>query len=139
MKKYFIGIDVSKEKLDICLNANNQFVSEIVVNNNTKAIKEVLKSLLEENLMEVPSILVCAEYTGQYTYPLSCICEELSIDLWLENPAQLKYRSGIQRGKNDKMDARKIAVYAKRYLDDMRLFSLPEKQISTLKQLIRVC
>ena len=136
MKKYFIGIDVSKEKLDICLNANNQFVSEIVVNNNTKAIKEVLKSLLEENLMEVPSILVCAEYTGQYTYPLSCICEELSIDLWLENPAQLKYRSGIQRGKNDKMDARKIAVYAKRYLDDMRLFSLPEKQISTLKQLI---
>lgn len=136
MKKYFIGIDVSKEKLDICLSINDQFVSEIVVANDTLAIKDVFKSLLKENEMEVSYILVCAEYTGQYTYPLSCICEELSIDLWLENPAQLKYRSGIQRGKNDKMDARKIAVYAKRYLDDMRLFSLPAKQISTLKQLI---
>ena len=136
MKNYFIGIDVSKEKLDICLHMNNQFTSEIVINNNTQAIRDLLKSLSKEHEIEVSQILVCAEYTGQYTYPLSCACEELCMDLWLENPAQLKYRSGIHRGKNDKMDARKIAVYAKRYLDDMRLFSLPEKQISTLKQLI---
>ena len=136
MKKYFIGIDVSKEKLDICLIQNDQIIAEAIVTNDTVAIKYKLDILLTENYLDKQDVLICAEYTGQYTYPLSCICEELKIDLWLENPTQLKYRSGIQRGKNDKMDARKIATYAKRYQDDVRLFSLPEKQISTLKQLI---
>lgn len=136
MKKYFIGIDVSKEKLDICLIQNDQIIDEAIVTNDTIAIKYKLDILLTEHYLDKQDVLICAEYTGQYTYPLSCICEELKIDLWLENPAQLKYRSGIQRGKNDKMDARKIATYAKRYQDDVRLFSLPKKQISTLKQLI---
>ena len=81
-------------------------------------------------------MLLCAEYTGQYTYPLCCVCEELGIDLWLENPAQIKYRSGVQRGKNDKLDARKIADYALRYQDKMQLYILPEKAIATLKQLL---
>ena len=80
--------------------------------------------------------MICAEYTGQYTYPLCCACEELGVDLWLENPAQIKHSSGIQRGKNDKLDARKIAAYAVRFQDKVRLFSLPEKNIASLRQLI---
>lgn len=54
----------------------------------------------------------------------------------MENPAQIKYRSGVQRGKNDKLDARKIVDYAIRYQDKARLFTLPEKNIATLKQLL---
>lgn len=67
MKNYFIGIDVSKEKLDICLHMNNEFASEIVINNNTQSIRDLLKSLSKEHEIEVSQILVCAEYTGQYT------------------------------------------------------------------------
>lgn len=54
----------------------------------------------------------------------------------VENPTQIKYRSGVQRGKNDKLDARKIASYAERFQDEAKLFSMPEKRINTLKQLI---
>jgi len=136
MKKFFIGIDVSKEKLDNCLTQRGEMLFESILENNSQVIKNSLKAVLKEHGIDKAELLICAEYTGQYTYPLSCVCEELGIDLWLENPTQIKYRSGVQRGKNDKMDARKIATYAMRYEDEARLFSLPEKQITSLKQLI---
>ena len=136
MKKRVIGIDVSKEKLDLCLKSEEKVLCELNLENNPREIKRTLKGLLKDFHLTVEELLLCAEYTGQYTYPLSCECEELGIALWLENPAEIKYRSGVQRGKNDKMDARKIADYALRYQDKARLFTLPEKAISTLKQLL---
>ena len=134
MKKFFIGVDVSKEKLDMCLLQEGNFLQESIVANHSKVIKSSLNELTKGN--DAIEFLVCAEYTGKYVYPLCCACSELSIDLWLENPAQIKHRSGIQRGKNDKLDARKIAAYAARFVDKTRLFLMPEKSIGTLKQLI---
>ncbi|MCY1722635.1 transposase [Prolixibacteraceae bacterium Z1-6] len=58
------------------------------------------------------------------------------MDLWIENPVQIKFRSGMQRGKSDKLDARKIAIYAQRFEDQARLFSMPEEAIQGLKQLV---
>ena len=136
MKKFFIGIDVSKEKLDICLTHLGQTISECIIKNNSQAIKGLLKELTKEHTIDSAELLICAEYTGQYTYLLSCVCSELNMDLWLENPTQIKYRSGVQRSKNDKLDAQKIATYAMRYVDEVRLFTLPQKEINTLKQLI---
>ncbi|MDR1223403.1 MAG: IS110 family transposase, partial [Tannerella sp.] len=37
-------------------------------------------------------------------------------------------------GKNDRLDARKTAAYAIRFQDKVCLFSLPEKNLATLKQ-----
>ena len=48
-----------------------------------------------------------------------------------------KYWSRLKRGKNDKLDARKIAMYAIRFQDEAKLFYMPEKTIATLKQLIK--
>ena len=136
MKKNVIGIDVSKEKLDFCLQQGEKILQEFVVENTTVSIKRSLKGILKEYQLEVLDLLLCAEYTGQYTYPLACVCEELGIDLWLENPAQIKLSSGVQRGKNDKLDARKIVAYAIRFEDKKKLFSLPQKNIASLKQLV---
>jgi len=137
MKKFLIGIDVSKEKLDICLLHESEVIKETIVGNQSLLIKAFLKKILKENGLAVNDLLICAEYTGQYTYPLCCVCNDLGLGLWLENPAQIKYRSGIQRGKNDKLDARKIANYALRYQDSARLFTMPDKSLISLKQLIR--
>jgi len=136
MKMIVIGIDVSKEKLDFCVKSAEKVIKELVVENTTKEIRSSLKSIEKEFQLSLSDLLLCAEYTGQYTYPLCCACAELEIDLWLENPAQIKLSSGVQRGKNDKIDARKIAGYALRYQDKVRLFSLPQKNIESLKQLI---
>jgi len=136
MQKLVIGIDVSKEKLDLCLKLGDNILKEWVLSNTAEQVKNSLKSLLKEHKCAASEFLVCAEYTGQYTYPLSCACDESGVDLWLENPAQIKHSSGIQRGKNDKLDARKIAAYAVRFQDKARLFSLPQKNIASLKQLV---
>lgn len=134
MKKFIIGIDISKDKLDICLMCEGKIINETLVSNHSKAIAVCLGDLLKEN--SVADFLICAEYTGQYSYPLSCACEQLGMDLWLENPSQIKYRSGVQRGKNDRLDARKIADYATLFSHKARLFCLPEKRMAALKELI---
>jgi transposase len=136
MKKFVIGIDVSKEKLDLCFQSGEKVLKEWELPNTISAIKSSLKSLLKEYGITSLDLLLCAEYTGQYTYPLSCACSEFCLDLWLENPAQIKHSSGLHRGKDDRLDARKIASYAVRFQDKARLFSLPQKNIASLKQLI---
>jgi transposase len=132
MKSFFIGIDVSKEKLDLCLQSKEKTLKEWVLPNTVEAIQSSFKNLLKEYGVEKSIFLICAEHTGQYTYPLVCACEELVFDLWLENPAQIKHCSGIKRGSNDRLDARKIAAYAVRFQDKTRLFSVPEKNLVSL-------
>lgn len=136
MKKIVIGIDVSKEKLDFCLQEGEKIIGEFMVVNTSSAIVNSLKRVLKEHRLEASDLLVCAEYTAQYTWLLGCACESLRVDLWLENPSQIKYSSGVQRGKNDRLDARKIAAYGARFQDKMRLYSLPEKNVTSLKQLL---
>jgi transposase len=136
MKNYLIGIDVSKEKLDFCLKSEGKILSEFVCENTTNSIKSSFKKVLKGFNVDASDLLLCAEYTGQYTYPLACICEEMQVALWLENPAQIKHSSGIVRGKNDRLDALKIDDYAVRFQDRVRLFSLPEKNIASLKRLV---
>ena len=137
MKNLLLGIDVSKEKLDVCLINQSEIKEETIIGNQPTMIKSYLKRILKGAESPQADLLVCAEYTGLYTYPLCCICHELGIDLWLENPTQIKYRSGVKRGKNDKLDARKIAQYALRFEDEAKLFSMPDKILGTLGQLIK--
>jgi len=133
---FYLGIDVSKEKLDLCLMENSKVLEEIEIKNTAKAISKTISSLFKKYKETMDNMLICAEYTGQYTYPLCCVCEEMEVSLWLENPAQIKYRSGVQRGKSDKLDAKKIATYAHRFVEEAKLFNLPQKAIEALKHLV---
>lgn len=132
---YFIGVDVSKKKLDFCVMFENKVVHEEVVANHPKAITALIHHLEDEFGISNAQMLVCAEHTGQYTYPLVCACEAVECKLWLENPSDIKYSSGVQRGKNDRVDARRIAVYAARFEDKVRLYERPDQKIERLKQL----
>ena len=98
---YFIGIDVSKKKLDICVMSNSKVLKEEQVSNHPQAIATVIAGIKEELSMSNDSFIICAEHTGQYTYPLMCACKSVGCKLWLENPSQIKYCSGVTRGKND--------------------------------------
>jgi hypothetical protein len=97
---YFIGIDVSKNKLDICVMLKSKVLKEEVVSNHPQAIASSIVSIKEELSMDNDSFIICAEHTGQYTYPLMCASKSVGCKLWLENPSQIKYCSGVTRGKN---------------------------------------
>ena len=53
-------------------------------------------------------LLFCMEHTGIYALPLACFLSEKQLLFCMENPYHLKHSMGIQRGKNDKADAKMI-------------------------------
>lgn len=131
--KTFIGIDVSKLTLDICLITVDGVIENLKIENKDLSIKKFFKSLEKSCLWE--EILVCAEYTGHYSNPLKVFCIGQNVALWLESGAEIKLRSGVQRRKNDKIDAERIVDYAMRYVDKARLQTLDDKVIETVKSL----
>lgn len=136
MKKYFIGIDISKQKLDVCVRDSQSIIYECQFHNSKKTLPKSLTSLILRVKSDTTEVMVCCEYTGMYVYPLIQSCKELDIDLWTEDPTQIKYSFGIQRGKNDKVDARRIAEYAFRNSDKANYFSLADDDLNSLKLLL---
>lgn len=122
--KNFIGVDVSKLTLDICLlNGQNQ-VSFYQCSNTVSCLTEALQMICLENQLHLEELLLCAEHTSYYTKPLQQVCLTNNYNLWLENPAQIKNSQGVQRGKNDKQDAQRIARYAQRFADKSMVLQL---------------
>lgn len=132
---YFIGIDVSKKNLDCCLLYNGIVVKQDVIGNHQKSIESYLYTMCTEQGIKSEQLILCAEYTGLYIYPLITTCQSFGYKLWMEDPTQIKYSSGLQRGKNDAVDAKRIALYAFRYIDRMKLYHRPSSSLESLKLL----
>ena len=132
--KTFVGIDVSKLVLDICIISEDGGVEYFTIQNKTVALKKYFDKL--NRLYSLEEIIVCAEHTGHYSNPLKVFCIENKIAFWLESGAEIKHRSGVQRYKNDKIDAERIADYAKRYIDKARLQTTDDKSVEIAKLLM---
>ena len=122
--KYFIGIDISKKTLDIAVLNNNDFKSHQTICNTTKALKTFFNALKKDGISLDLSV-VCAEFTGIYSNHLINSCSDLGLNLWLENAFHIKRSQGLKRGKNDKIDALRIANYAFRNKHDYKGLSEP--------------
>lgn len=114
-----IGIDVSKLTLDIALITQDAEVENFKIENKVHAIQKFFEKLSKST--DLAKTLICAEHTGHYCYPLRKTCLEKTYSLWLEGGAEIKQRSGVTRYKNDKVDAIRIADYAKRYHDKAKI------------------
>ena len=136
MKNYQMGIDISKEKLNICLRKGTQTIREEEIKNTVAAIKKCVKKIEKENGMANDDMLVCAEFTGRYIYPLVCACDELELFLWMEDPTRIKNSFGVTRGKDDWVDARRIAEYAFRFSDKAVAYEMPDRTLVSLKNLL---
>jgi len=55
--------------------------------------------------------------------------------LYQESPLRIKKSLGIQRGKNDALDAERIARYARTHFNDLKLWHAPRPVIQQLKAL----
>ena len=134
--KFFIGIDVSKDTLDIgLLNAeNSEIVNHQQVSNNDSGIATMLR-WLEEHKISIENSLFCLEHTGMYNYPLLQFFSKQGASVWVETPIQIKKSLGLQRGKNDKVDAIRIAQYAFRLRDQAKLWHPAREVIDRLKHL----
>ncbi len=136
LQKYYIGIDVSKETLDIALTEEGQFVSGVSIGNNTKEIKKIFSDWEKEFGLDLGQTLVCMEHTGIYCWPLLVFLQQTPCKVCLENAYRIKHSNGLQRGKNDRVDAERIALYAWRNKDFLQEWKAPKSNIKRLKQLM---
>jgi len=81
--------------------------------------------------------LICGEFTGLYSMTAAVVFNDRGIDLWLENPRQIKLSSGIHREKNDKVDSEQIALYAARFMDRIKLYKPQGKALLKLREFVR--
>lgn len=138
MKNFYLGIDVSKKDLAYCLSRGVEgIITTGKIENSSKQISNFLKKILKTYSITKGQLVVVAEYTGIYSNLLAEVCTTESYDLWLGDPKKMKAGFTETRGKDDMKDAKRIAEYAWRHIDQMALFKPKDGSILKLKALLR--
>jgi transposase len=135
MKRYFIGIDISKDTLDVCI-LNNSDEKELVfkVNNTLEGIEEMIA--LSSDFEKGSCLRFCFENTGNYGLLLASMLEDRQILYYQVSALEIKLSQGIQRGKNDKVDAWRIARYAKMHSQELIPSALSEEVLFKIKNFL---
>lgn len=141
MKKLFIGIDFSKEKVDVAIifadglsEMGNRMFNQF---NTTTAGYGKLVKWVEQNANGTdPSLwLFCGENTGDYSKGLCNYLYGKGYEMWLENAKCIKDASGIRRLKSDRADASMIAEYAMRNHDRKVPYKPLSEALNQLREL----
>ena len=139
MKKYFIGIDVSKETVDVSfVESDFQRQPEYLAQypNGKKGYRSMVRDLrLALRGTSSGQWLFCCETTGAYDRQMCHWLVEHGMHVWRESALQIRQSLGIRRGKNDKADSMAIADYARRHHDKASLYKVPDKALAALKDL----
>ena len=89
---HFAGVDVSKQKIDVCMIVNNQ-CSEIAHSSfeqSKKGFSALKKWLVQVSGKQTEKLLVCVENTGLYDDALLYYLSDNSLSVSLENAANIK-------------------------------------------------
>lgn len=136
--KLFLGCDISQENFNYCLRNQSDILFEGKVDNNTKAIKTWLNQLKKVPGCKINEILFCIEHTGVYGSILLRELSQRSLCVYMENALNIKLSLGLQRGKNDRIDAQRIAEYAMRFTDRLNRWQPKREVLVKLQLLIRM-
>ncbi len=131
--KETIGIDVSKSTIDVRLHCKN-LINEFA--NNQSGYKRLIQWVLSSTKLKKDTVLFAFEHTGLYSYRLSVYLSEHNFRYILIPGLELRRSMGIARGKDDQIDAGKIALYAYRRKDEITPYELPSNEITKIKRLL---
>ena len=79
----FIGIDVSKNKLDYCIIDGSNISTAVfgIINNNTKEINKFICTIKKKCKCN-EQVLICLENTGVYSMPLCYWLQSNEMHYW---------------------------------------------------------
>ena len=132
-KEHVIGVDVSKLTLDLVFHNSGR---HLVIENNLKGFKTFLGQLHQEGI-DKQSCLVVMEHTGLYSAPLERFLAKQEIKYSKVSGLEIKLSQGIVRGKNDKIDAKKIAAYGDLHQEKLAVI-IPSARLELLKKLLNL-
>ena len=133
----FIGIDVSKDKLDFVVLVDGKRVLHQEVKNTPKQIRKFIAVLLKHLEVGRNECLFCLEHTGIYGEPFLSVAEEDNLGVWLENAREIIAFHGLSRDKNDEVDALRIAEYSWAKQHQIKLWEPSRAVIKELKRLLK--
>jgi transposase len=125
---YFIGTDVSKNELDFAVMRGKTLLFHKEIANTEAAIILFIKELIKLPEFDLAGAVFCMEHTGIYNNHLLVCLHKKKANIWLESAIQIKRSSGNIRGKNDKVDAIRIADYAYTKRDKAHLW-VPKREV----------
>lgn len=132
----FVGLDLGKASIEANVrNASNEELCAISIENEAGAIHKSLLSLQKELGFQWPEAVFCLEHTGIYGNPAIAVLTKLGAKIWVEHAERIQKCTGMQRGKNDLVDARRIAQFAVRFVDQARYYEPSRPIIDELSAL----
>jgi transposase len=122
------GIDLAKEKFDVNFLGLNGEEKSIVVDNGFNAIIGFLERVPDHAIL-------CCEYTGIYGELFCNLAITMGIAVARATGYEIKHSLGLQKGKTDKIDARRIREYAERFYDKLRFAQALSPELKELRKL----
>jgi len=132
-RKFIIGIDVSKETLDVFILVSSFYLQ---VANSHKGFPVLLENCINQCACTLDELFFCFEDTGRYSRQLSSFLSEAGISFAMVSALEIKRSLGLKRGKNDRVDAKAIAHYAWQHKDDLRPTKVNSALEGELRQLL---
>lgn len=124
----FVGIDVSKDQLDVCVRPENTVRSFGNDETGWTALRELLLPLQAER--------VVLEATGGYEVALAAVLHAAGLPVVVVNPRQVRdfARATGELAKTDRIDAGILALFAERIRPDLR--PMPDETALELQALV---
>lgn len=133
--RLFNGCDMSQDTFTYCLRNAHVILCQGKVENKVTHIRKWLRELKKDRQVDLNQVVFCMEHTGVYGLLLLRLLHESNLTVCVESATQIKLSLGLQRGKNDKVDAQRIAEYAMRYTDRLKQWK-PKRPIIQKLQLL---
>jgi transposase len=111
----FLGIDVSKAKLDVALLLGNDKFKSKVFANDAQGFEDLLRWLLGHVPDALSAVHICMEATGIYHEALACFLSDQRLVVSVVNPLLAKRFAEVNRlrNKTDSGDAKCLALFCK--------------------------
>lgn len=125
-----IGADISKKTIDLfCYGLN----VHLRITNDVNGFKK-LQAWLRKLGLRTPAIVM--EHTGYYSYHFENFLHQNQIRFSKVSALAIKKSMGLVRGKNDKIDAQRIARFGYEKQDKLHPETLAEPQLQRLQILV---
>ena len=133
MNEHAVGIDVSKNKLDVCV-ANGDKIKTKALKNTAGGHAELDRWLAQRELSAATPIVL--EATGPYSEAVAIALADAGWAVSVVNPARVTgfAQSELSRNKTDKADAKLLAKFAQRA--DLDIWLPPSIAIRELRALV---
>jgi transposase len=135
--QFYVGIDVSQDYFACSIFSLPESPLQTLedIPNDISGFEQ-LESWTILNQVSSDNCVICLEATGVYGESLCYWLLSKGYQVAVEPPLKVKRAFSEKSHKNDKVDSRKIAEYAYRYFDELRLWRPKSEIVEQLKVLL---